>query len=81
MLLNDTYEMNITGQIAYASMMINASHADLQGCAKFSSCRYITCLSSPALASDGSELLLYRPRFTTPGTFLSIVRFEEFRFA
>ena len=28
MLLNDTYEMNITGQIAYASMMINASHAD-----------------------------------------------------
>ena len=27
MLLNDTYEMNITGQIAYASMMINASHA------------------------------------------------------
>ena len=30
MLLNDTYEMNITGQIAYASMMINASHADGQ---------------------------------------------------
>ena len=31
MLLNDTYEMNITGQIAYASaVMINASHADGQ---------------------------------------------------
>ena len=28
MLLNDTYEMNITGQIANASVMINASHAD-----------------------------------------------------
>ena len=28
MLLNSTYAMNITGQIAYASMMINASHAD-----------------------------------------------------
>ena len=27
-LLNSTYAMNITGQIAYASMMINASHAD-----------------------------------------------------
>ena len=30
MLLNSTYAMNITGQIAYASMMINASHADGQ---------------------------------------------------
>ena len=29
-LLNSTYAMNITGQIAYASMMINASHADGQ---------------------------------------------------
>ena len=28
MLLNDMYEMNITGMIANASMMINASHAD-----------------------------------------------------
>ena len=29
-LLNSTYAMNIAGQIAYASMMINASHADGQ---------------------------------------------------
>ena len=38
-------------------------------------------IKSPALASDGSELLLYRVRFVTLGTFLSIVRFGEFRFA
>ena len=37
-------------------------------------------IKSPALASDGSELLLYRLRFVTPGTFLSIMRFGEFRF-
>ena len=36
-------------------------------------------IRSPALASDEFKLLLYRPRFDTPGTFLSIVRFEEFR--
>ena len=38
-------------------------------------------IKSPALASDGSELLLYRVRFVRLGMFLSIVRFEEFRFA
>ena len=38
-------------------------------------------IKSPALASDGSELLLYRLKFITLGTFLSIVRSGEFRFA
>ena len=30
MLLNSTYAMNITGQIANASVIVNASHADGQ---------------------------------------------------
>ena len=37
-------------------------------------------IKSPAFANDEFKLLLYRVRFETLGTFLSIVRFEEFRF-
>ena len=37
-------------------------------------------IKSPDLARDEFELLLYRVRFDTPGTFLSIVRFGEIRF-
>ena len=37
-------------------------------------------IKSPDFASDEFKLLLYRVKFVTLGTFLSIVRFEEFRF-
>ena len=46
----------------------------------FSDTSRVMFIKSPALASDEFKLLLYRVRFVTLGTFLSIVRFEEFRF-
>ena len=46
----------------------------------FSDTSRVMFIRSPALASDEFKLLLYMPRFVTLGTFLSIVRFEEFRF-
>ena len=46
----------------------------------FSDTSRVMFIKSPAFASDGTELLLYRLRFDTIGMFLSIVRFEEIRF-
>ena len=46
----------------------------------FSDASRVMFIKSPAFASDEFELLLYRLRFVTVGTVLSIVRFGEFRF-